>query len=110
MSDEQNTDERTATRKGDAFIRYFYIDRGKEEGLSMDEATVDFENYIYLPIAQHVMREYVEQASTIAIDSVLGEDAEIRPLTDEEALQAAQEIGLAVLWTFREMMKPSTDA
>lgn len=91
------------TPKGDAFIRYYFIDRGSEEDLDMDEAMDDFENYIYKPIARYVMEEYVTEASILAIEAVLGEEEETRPLTEEEALQAAQEIGLAVLHVFKDL-------
>lgn len=89
--------------KGDAFIRYYFIDRGSEGDLGMDEAMEDFEKFIYAPIARHVMEDYVAEASTLAIEAILGEGNEIRPLTEEEALEAAQEIGLAVLLTFRDL-------
>lgn len=91
------------TPKGDAFIRYYFVDRGGEADLDMDEAMEDFETYIYKPIARYVMEDYIAEASTLAIESVVGEGEEIRPLTEEEALQAAQEIGLAVLMTFKEL-------
>lgn len=92
-----------STPKGDAFIRYYFIDRGSEKDLDMDEAMEDFENYIYKPIARYVMEQYVTEASILAIEAVVGEGEEIRPLTEEEALQAAQEIGLAVLHTFKDL-------
>lgn len=93
-----------STPKGDAFIRYYFIDRGSEKDLDMDEAMDDFENYIYKPIARYVMEQYVTEASILAIEAVLGEEEEeTRPLTEEEALQAAQEIGLAVLHTFKDL-------
>lgn len=91
------------TPKGDAFIRYYFIDRGSEEDLDMDEAMDDFENYIYKPIARYVMEQYVTEVSALAIEAALDGEEGTRALTEEEALQAAQEIGLAVLHIFKDL-------
>lgn len=94
------------TRKGDAFVRYYFIDRGREENLPLPEALDDFEKYIYTPIAQHVMTEYVNEASILAMEAAFGDDLPDAP-SEEQALQVAQSIGLAVLHTFQQI---NTDA
>lgn len=86
--------------KGDAFIRYYFIDRGSEEDLDMDEAMDDFEKFIYDPVARHVLEDYVIESSVAAIESIVGEGG-TREMTEEELLLAAQAIGLDVLNAFK---------
>lgn len=101
---EQETPEAETTRKGDAFIRYYFIDRGNEDNLPMNEAMQDFEEYIYAPIAQYVMEEYVNGSAVAAIEAILGNEE--RPLTKEETEEAARTIGFAVLHVFRDGFDP----
>lgn len=87
--------------KGDAFIRYYFIDRGGEEDLDMSEAMDDFEKFIYEPIVRYVLEDYVIESSIAAIEGVLGEEVPTREMTEEELLLAAQAIGLDVLNAFK---------
>lgn len=85
------------TPKGDAFTRYFFIDRGSEADLSLEEAMVDFENYIYRPIAADAARRLVVEV----VDEALGEHIDLGSdpdlLTEEDMENVAQHIGVGFL-------------
>lgn len=107
MSDEQKTE---FTRKGDAFTRYFYIDRGNEKELTIEKAMVDFENYIYRPVAEDVTMRLVTEIVNEALGKFVDLDSDPESMTEEDAQNVSQFIGDSFLGAYIELHAPKSDA
>lgn len=104
MSEEDLTE---FTRKGDAFVRYFYIDRGNEDELDIKEAMTDFENYIYRPIAQHVTSEIVTDVVDEALEAILEPGAKPEDLTGKDSDEVMSLIGYGFLKAYIALHGPA---
>lgn len=99
------------TAKELAFTRYFFIDRGTEKDLSVEEARDDFEKYIYAPLRLHVVEDVVDNVVVEAITYAIPEDKSIADLDevdlDEVDLDAVTHIiGLGFLSAYLDLHKP----
>lgn len=97
------------TPKGDAFVRYYFIDRGSEEDLSLSQAQADFEKYIYNPIRLYVVQDVVTRVAEEAMDDVIPEDKPIEDVGEDDMLEVAQYIGMGFLAAYRDLHSPESD-
>lgn len=97
------------TRKGDAFIRYYYIDRGAEEDLTIEEAMEDFEEYIYKPLANYVTRELITDTVREAIDMHVADGRRPEDMTEDDTEEVCKIIGFGFLLAYKDIHGPFDD-
>lgn len=95
------------TAKEVAFTRYFFIDRGAEKDLSIEEAKDDFERYIYTPLRLHVVEEVVDNVVAEAIEYAIPEDKSIADLDEADLTAVTHVIGLGFLSAYLDIHKPN---
>lgn len=94
------------TAKELAFTRYFFIDRGAEKDLSVEEAKEDFEKYIYAPLRLHVVEDVVDSVVVEAITYAIPEDKKIADLDEADLDAVTHIIGLGFLSAYLDLHKP----
>lgn len=98
------------TGKGDAFTRYFFIDRGGEKDLTVNDGLADFEAYIYKPIRADVTTAIVNDVVDEALEKFIDLDADPESLTEEDMENVTQYIGTGFLAAYQALHDPeSTD-
>lgn len=96
MNELSGDDDSEVTPKGDAFIHYYFQARGGEKDLSMDQAMLDFEHYIYVPTARHALIEFITEVAEAAVSVATGGN-----LDSEDPEEAKEAFYLAGVTLFR---------
>lgn len=92
-----------------AFLRYYFIDRGKEEDLSVDQAAKEFAAYIYAPIRWEVASAMVTHVVEEGIEIAVEEGKTPDDLTEEDLEKVCRAIGLGFLSAYLDIHKPEDD-
>lgn len=86
-----------------AFTRYFFVDRGGEADLTIEEARRDFENYYVAPLRLDTLETIVEQVVIEAMDLHLDMDRPPQAMTEGETDAVCRSIGAGFLHAFLDV-------
>lgn len=107
MGQEDIGDE--ITQKGQAFIHYYYVDRGSEKDLEIEQAIEEFEAFIYSPIRRHVVDEVVDQVVAEAIEYTVPKGKRPEDLDQHDLTAVCHIIGLSFLSAYLDLHKLEDD-